>query len=58
MHHYSRSGRTTPKMTVGFVVGKAEHVFFQAAEEREETKRVAATAVAAPGIQRLPSCLS
>jgi ABC-type sugar transport system substrate-binding protein len=44
------------KMTVGFVVGKAEHVFFQAAEEREETKRVAATAVAAPGIQRLPSC--
>ena len=52
MHHYSRSGRTTPKMTLGYVAAKAEHVFFQAAEEREETKRVAATAVAASGIQR------
>jgi len=43
-------------MTVGYAVGKAEQVFFEAAEEREETKRVAATAVAASGIQRLPSC--
>jgi hypothetical protein len=43
-------------MTVGYAVGKAEHVFFEAAEEREETKRVEATAVAASGIQRLPSC--
>jgi hypothetical protein len=41
-------------MTLGYVAAKAEHVFFQAAEEREETKRVAATAVAASGIQRLP----
>jgi hypothetical protein len=45
-----------PNMTVGFAAAKAEHVFFQAAEEREKTKRVAATAVEMPGIQRLPSC--
>jgi hypothetical protein len=44
-------------MTVGFAAAaKAEHVYFQAAEEREKTKRVAATAVGMPGIQRLPSC--
>ena len=43
-------------MTGGYAAAKAEYVFFEAAEEREVTKRVAATAVAASGIQRLPSC--
>jgi hypothetical protein len=47
-----------PKMILGYAAAKAEHVFFQAAEEGEETKRVAATAVAASGIQCLPSCSS